>query len=154
MFNYAAFATTRMRGARLAGQLHTDSYDSAVGHSPTSPDCGGNVGTNGNLDENGERRDQRHPVHAAKRSRLVRSRERADRAHAVRVLAAHPGFVELPQAVNLPAAGAAEPAATGNLTVQQPSEKLTLPPGNYGDIVRQGRAAPDRRHLQRQQPLR
>jgi Tfp pilus assembly protein PilX len=55
-FSYAAFATNDGCGAlSFAGGATTDSYDSATfgGGTPVPDLWGGNVGTNGNLDENG-----------------------------------------------------------------------------------------------------
>lgn len=58
-FSYAAFATNDGCGAlNFYGGATTDSYDSkyydpAVAPSPATDQWGGNVGTNGNLDENG-----------------------------------------------------------------------------------------------------
>ncbi len=57
VFGYAAFATSNGCSAmNFAGGATTHSYDSAalVGGVPTIADWGGNVGTNGNLDGNGD----------------------------------------------------------------------------------------------------
>lgn len=56
-YSYAAFATDEGCGAlSFAGGATTDSYDSTAyggAGNPTTDPWGGNVGTNGNLDENG-----------------------------------------------------------------------------------------------------
>ena len=80
VFSYAAFATDPGCAALdWQGNAYTDSYNSAVGHTPDVPLFGGNVGTQRQPYADGQRRDQRHAVHAPKRSRLVRRRKRADR---------------------------------------------------------------------------
>jgi hypothetical protein len=55
VFSYAAFATANGCGSlSFAGGAHTDSYDSTIANSWNSPTpSGGDVGTNGNLSDNG-----------------------------------------------------------------------------------------------------
>ncbi len=80
VFAYAAFATDPGCAALdWQGNAYTDSYNSAVGHTPDIPLFGGNVGTNGNLTLTGSAEINGTLSTPRSRGRLVRSRERADR---------------------------------------------------------------------------
>jgi hypothetical protein len=140
MFNYAAFATDSGCGAlSWSGGGATDSYDSTqvVAGVPAFSNSGGNVGTNGNLDENGG------PTIIYGSLSTPRSGVGSCATGAVTALTLSgsspptQGLVELPQAVNYPTPTPPNPAPTGSFTVNNGNSE-TKASGNYGDIVVRG----------------
>jgi hypothetical protein len=140
MFNYAAFATDNGCGAlSWSGGGSTDSYDSTqlVGGNPVFSNSGGNVGTNGNLDENGG------PTIIYGSLSTPRSGVGSCATGAVTALtlsgSSPPtgGLVELPQAVSYPPPTPPSPPPTGDFTVNN-GVNQTKPPGSYGDILVKG----------------
>jgi hypothetical protein len=142
VFAYAAFATHNGCGAlSWSGGGTTDSYDSSaalVGGKPVTANILGNVGTNGNLDENGG------PTAINGSLSTPRSGIGSCSTGAVTALtlsgSAPPtaGLIELPQAVNFPPP-TPPPTTTSDADVSV--AKLTtnaLAPGNYGNIEVKG----------------
>lgn len=137
MFSYAVFATDNGCGAlSWSGGGSTDSYDSndlAAGISAS----GGNVGTNGNLDENGG------PTIIHGSLSTPRTGVGACSTGAVTALtmsgssAPTDGLVELPQPITYPTPDVPSPPPTGDFTVA-PSGNVTKPPGSYGNIIVKG----------------
>ena len=135
MFNYAAFATYNGCGAlSWSGGGSTDSYDSSAlsGGNPVFTNSGGNVGTNGNLDENGG------PTVIHGSLSTPRSGVGSCTTGAVTALTLSgsspptAGLVELPQPITYPPPTVPDPPPTGNVTVNGGS--TTKAPGTYGDI--------------------
>ncbi len=136
MFNYAAFATNNGCGAlSWSGGGSTDSYDSSAlsAGSPVFSASGGNVGTNGNLDENGG------PTIINGSLSTPRSGVGHCTTGAVTALTLSgsspptAGLIELPQPVVYPTPDAPNPPPTGDRTINGGS--TTLAPGNYGNIT-------------------
>ncbi len=136
MFAYAAFATADGCGSLTwTGGGATDSYDSSqlVGGLPVFVAAGGNVGTNGNLNQNGG------PTIIQGSLSTPRTGVGTCETGAVTALtlsgSAPPtaGLVELPQPVVYPPPTPPSPAPSGELTVKN-TENLVKNPGNYGDI--------------------
>jgi hypothetical protein len=147
-FNYAAFATDNGCGAlSWSGGGSTDSYDSTqlVGGNPVFANNNGNVGTNGNLDENGG------PTVIYGSLSTPRSGVGACSTGAVTALTmsgSQPptdGLVELPQPINYPTPTPPTPAPTGNITVNN-GATVTFDPAStdpnlrttHGDVVVKG----------------
>lgn len=140
MFNFAAFATANGCGAlSWSGGGSTNSYDSSqlVGGLPVFSNSGGNVGTNGNLDQNGG------PTVIYGSLSTPRSGVGNCTTGAVTALTLSgsspptAGLVELPQPITYPLPTAPDPPPTGDLTVSN-TQNLTKPPGSYGDISVRG----------------
>jgi Tfp pilus assembly protein PilX len=155
MFAYAAFATSNGCGAlSWSGGGSTDSYDSSAalnGSVPFYSLSGGNVGTNGNLDENGG------PTIIYGSLSTPRTGVGSCSTGAVTALtlsgssAPTAGLVELPQPVTYPAPSVPNPPPTGDLDVPKTGtgsnvvkSPATNPcPGNpseacFGDITIKG----------------
>jgi Tfp pilus assembly protein PilX len=155
MFSYAAFATSNGCGAlSWSGGGTTDSYDSSaalIGGVPVDSMFGGNVGTNGNLDENGG------PTIIHGSLSTPRTGVGSCSTGAVTALtlsgssAPTAGLVELPQPVTYPPPTVPNPPPTGNLDVPKTGSgsnivksPTTNPcPGNpsqacFGDITIKG----------------
>ena len=121
MFTYAAFAASPGCGAlSWSGGGTTDSYDSGaalVGGIPVYSMSGGNVGTNGNLDENGG------PTVIHGSLSTPRTGVGACSTGAVTALtlsgssAPTAGLIELPQPVTYPTPAVPVPLPTGNLDI-------------------------------------
>jgi hypothetical protein len=132
VFNYAAFATDPGCGAlSWSGGGSTDSYDSSIGPSSISSN-GGNVGTNGNLDENGG------PTIIHGSLSTPRSGVGSCSTGAVTALTLSgssppdAGLIELPQAINYPVPSVPPLSAT---PVSVAHGVVTpLAPGTYGNI--------------------
>jgi Tfp pilus assembly protein PilX len=147
VFAYAAFATDSGCGAlSWAGGGTTDSYDSTAalsGGKPVTADILGNVGTNGNLDENGG------PTVVHGSLSTPRSGIGACSTGAVTALTLSgsspptDGIVELPQPVTYPTPAVPSPPPTGDLTVGN-SQHITLTPAgtppttNLGNVTIKG----------------
>ena len=152
MFKYAAFATSPGCGAlSWSGGGTTDSYDSGAalnGSVPFYAMSGGNVGTNGNLDENGG------PTVIHGSLSTPRSGVGSCSTGAVTALtlsgssAPTAGLIELPQPVTYPPPTVPNPPPTGNLDVPKNTSVTKSPttspcPGNpsqacFGDITLKG----------------
>ena len=141
MFNYAAFATDPGCAAlSWSGGARTDSYDSSaalVGGLPVLSASGGNVGTNGNLDQNGA------PTVINGSLSTPRSGVGSCATGAVTALTLSgssmptDGLVELTQPVTYPTPSVPSPAPTGDFTVAN-SATVNKTPGSYGDIIIKG----------------
>ena len=140
MFNYAAFAVDNGCGAlSWSGGGSTDSYDSSqvVGGVATFSASDGNVGTNGNLDENGG------PTIIQGSLSTPRTGVGACATGAVTALtlsgssAPTQGLIELPQPVSYPPPDVPNPPPTGDFTVHNASD-IVKAPGSYGDIILKG----------------
>lgn len=140
MFTYAAFATNNGCGAlSWSGGGSTDSYDSTAvsgGHATFSL-SGGNVGTNGNLDENGG------PTIIHGSLSTPRSGVGSCATGAVTALTLSgsspptAGLIELPQPIVYPPPTPPSPPPTGDLSVSN-HVTMTKPPGTYGNLVVKG----------------
>ncbi len=129
VFSYAAFATDPGCAALdWQGNAYTDSYNSAVGHTPDIPLFGGNVGTNGNLtltgsaEINGSLSTPRTGVGScAAGNALTGSLTKVD------------GMVSLPQPITYPPP--APPVNLSAATVPNTGTQTLNPrPAAYGDI--------------------
>ena len=147
VFAYAAFATHNGCGAlSWAGGGSTDSYDSSaalVGGKPVTANSSGNVGTNGNLDENGG------PTTINGSLSTPRSGIGSCSTGAVTALTLSgsspptAGLVELPQPVTYPTPAVPSPPPTGDLTVGNTQHITQTPAGtppvmNLGNVTIKG----------------
>jgi len=145
MFSYAAFATDNGCGALTwSGGGTTDSYDSTaplVGGMPVFLMSDGNVGTNGNLDVNGNVT----TIHGSLST--PRSGVGGCSAGAITALtttqadAVTGGVIELPQPVDYPTPGMPNPLPTGPATTipkTGANNNQTWAPGSYGNITVKG----------------
>ncbi|MCX6544973.1 MAG: pilus assembly PilX N-terminal domain-containing protein [Acidobacteria bacterium] len=143
MFNYAAFATDPGCAAlSWSGGANTDSYDSSaalVGGEPVISESGGNVGTNGNLDENGA------PTIINGSLSTPRTGVGSCTQGTVTALtlsgspAPSAGLIELAQNVTYPTPDVPNPAPTGNFTVNNGATVSKTGGGSYGDITIKGK---------------
>jgi hypothetical protein len=143
MFNYAAFAQDNGCGAlSWAGGGFTDSYDSSqvVGGVATFSASDGDVGTNGNLDQNGG------PTIIQGSLSTPRTGVGACATGAVTALtlsgssAPTGGVKELPQPITYPPPDVPNPPPTGNFSVPKngAGNNIVKAPGSYGDIDLKG----------------
>ena len=131
---YAAFATSGGCGAlQFAGGATVNSYDSAalVGGAPAIQHSGGNVGTNGNLNESGGA-----TIEGSLSTPRVGvgncSNGNVDALTSKAGATVLGGVVQLPQAVTLPTPVAPNPLPpTTNVTI---TSNTTYAPGSYGNI--------------------
>jgi hypothetical protein len=141
VFSYAAFATDNGCGAlSWSGGGSTDSYDSSaplVGGVPVTDPSGGNVGTNGNLDENGGVT----VINGSLSTPRTGIGGCASGAVTALTLSGSPaptaGLTELAQTVNYPPPDPPNPPPTGDFTVNN-STTVSKVPGSYGNIVIKG----------------
>jgi len=142
-FNYAAFAADNGCGAlSWSGGGSTDSYDSSLvaGGVATFSASDGNVGTNGNLDENGG------PTIIQGSLSTPRSGVGACATGAVTALtlsgssAPTQGIIELPQPVSYPTPDVPNPAPSGDFAVPKNGggNDIVKVPGSYGNIDLKG----------------
>jgi Tfp pilus assembly protein PilX len=147
VFAYAAFATHNGCGAlSWSGGGSTDSYDSSAplsGGKPVTANISGNVGTNGNLDENGG------PTAINGSLSTPRSGVGSCSTGAVTALTLSgsspptAGLVELPQPVTYPTPAVPNPPPTGDLTVANGQTTTLTPSGtpptkDLGNVVIKG----------------
>jgi hypothetical protein len=143
VFSYAAFATDSGCGAlSWSGGGATDSYDSSqvVAGVATFANYDGNVGTNGNLDQNGG------PTVINGSLSTPRSGVGACATGAVTALTLSgssppvEGLVELPQPVTYPTPDVPSPPPTGNFAVPKngAGNNIVKAPGSYGNIDLKG----------------
>lgn len=138
MFKYAAFATDAGCGAlSWSGGGSTDSYDSSSYTPGVFQNYGGNVGTNGNLDQNGG------PTVINGSLSTPRSGVGSCATGAVTALTLSgsspptQGLIELPQNVTYPPP-TVPVIPVGSPNVSFNSGTTTIAPGNYGDISFKG----------------
>jgi hypothetical protein len=140
MFSYAVFATDNGCGAlSWSGGGYTNSYDSTqvVGGVATFSASGGNVGTNGNLDQNGG------PTiinGSLSTPRTGVGNCTTGTVTALTLSGSSPpteGLIELPQPITYPTPDAPSPPPTGDFTVGN-SSSVVKPPGSYGNITVKG----------------
>jgi Tfp pilus assembly protein PilX len=143
VFAYAAFATFNGCAAlSWSGGGETDSYDSSAAFSagkPVTSEISGNVGTNGNLDENGGPTTI-HGSLSTPRSGIGSCSTGA--VTALTLSGSSPptsGLVELPQPVDYPTPAAPPTTPTDPDVSIAKGSTDALAPGNYGNIDVKGR---------------